>query len=161
MYDNPTKGRTAGNLNPNAYIDNVEQQWSPQTIYTRNMGIDVYIDGMRFLPDRVTVTKILMDVVNNQFEEVFKQESCQPNFSSTQYMPVYEYRRELRKESIDPTSIILITIITYDSTAKITKRVGYAGIPLFINPYTKEQPSERDENDFCIFEGCYQLPIFC
>lgn len=65
------RGNTANN-NQNAFIENVEQQWNSQSIYTRNMGVDVYVDGMRFLPDRVTVTKILMDVVNNQFQEVFK-----------------------------------------------------------------------------------------
>lgn len=97
------------------------------------MGIDVYVDGMRFLPDRVTITKILMDVVNKDFVEEFRQESCLPNLASTQYMPVYEYRRELRKEEIDRTSMLLFTIITYDNTAKVTKRVGYSGIPLFVN----------------------------
>lgn len=48
-------------------------------------------------------------------------------------MPVYEYRRELRKEEIDRTAMLLFTIITYDSTAKVTRRVGYSGVPLFIN----------------------------
>lgn len=57
------KNNTA--VNPNSFIENPEQQWQASTVYTRNMGIDVYIDGLRFLPDRVTVTKIIMDVVNN------------------------------------------------------------------------------------------------
>jgi len=28
------------------------------------MGIDFYIDGARFLPDNVTVTKVVMEVYN-------------------------------------------------------------------------------------------------
>ena len=35
------------------------------------MGIDFYIDGARFLPDNVTVTKVTMQVYNQKYQEIF------------------------------------------------------------------------------------------
>ncbi len=43
-------------------------------------------------------------------------------------MPEYNFRRELRKPDIDPTSFVLLTIVTYDNTLKKSKCVGYSGI---------------------------------
>ncbi|KAL4430115.1 hypothetical protein ABPG74_013562 [Tetrahymena malaccensis] len=161
IVDTTLKGRgQKGKENKNSFIENLEPQWNPDA-YTKNMGIDIYVDGMRFLPDKVTITKILVDVVNKNFGEMFKQESCLPKEDSTQYMPEYDYRRELRKEEIDRTSMLLFTIITYDTTRKETRRVGYSAVPLFINQFTNKQPEENNEENCCIFEGAYQLPIYC
>ncbi|EGR31823.1 hypothetical protein IMG5_101270 [Ichthyophthirius multifiliis] len=148
------------NQNQNPFIQNNDQQWNTDSIYTKNMGIDFYIDGLRHLPDKVTVTKIIIDVVNIKYQTVFEQESCLPELNSTQYNPVFNYRRELRKNVMDPTSLILLTTVTYDNASKKSKCVGYSGIQLFINPYTKEQPQDQNENEFCIYEGYYQLPIY-
>jgi hypothetical protein len=35
------------------------------------MGIDFYIDGVRFLPDKVTVCKITMEVFTINYDTVF------------------------------------------------------------------------------------------
>jgi len=43
-------------------------------------------------------------------------------------MPFFSYRRELRKEHIDPTSMILLTIITVDQMTKEVRILGYSGI---------------------------------
>ena len=43
-------------------------------------------------------------------------------------MPIYDYRRELRKTLIDPTAFVLLTTVTYDNTLKKSKCVGYSGV---------------------------------
>lgn len=35
------------------------------------MGIDFYIDGARFLPDNVMVTKVVMEVYSNKMQRLF------------------------------------------------------------------------------------------
>ena len=41
-------------LNNNPYIENLKPQWTNKP-FERRMGRDFYIDGLRFLPDKVTV----------------------------------------------------------------------------------------------------------
>ena len=67
---------------------------------------------MRFLPDRVTVTKIYMEVINANGKSIFPKETCLPEIDSDYYNPTFKFRRELRADFIDPTSLVLLTIVT-------------------------------------------------
>jgi len=96
------------------------------------MGIDFYIDALRFLPDKVTATKVYMQVYNIDYEEIFEKETCLPELDSFSFNPMFNFRRELRKDHIDPTSIVLLTVITIDKATNETRIVGYAVVPLFI-----------------------------
>ena len=106
--------------------------------FERRMGVDFYIDQIRFLPDKVTVCKLYVEVFNSQYEQIFEQEATLPELNSMSFMPQFFYRRELRKDRFDPTCVVLITIVTVDKTHNETRRVGYAAINLFCNPSTKE-----------------------
>jgi len=101
------------------------------------MGIDFYIDGVRFLPDKVTVCKIIMEVFTMNYETVLEADSTLPDLNSMAYNPEFNYRRELRKDSFDPTSLVLLTIFTIDKSLNENRKVGYAAINLFINPLSK------------------------
>jgi hypothetical protein len=102
------------------------------------MGIDFYIDGGRFLPDNVTVVKIVMQVYNRKCREVFKSEAGLPELDSANYNPTFHFRRELRKEWFDPTSLVLISVDTIDKAKGEVRIVGYASINLFMNRFTRE-----------------------
>jgi hypothetical protein len=39
--------------------------------FEKGMGIDFYIDGARFLPDNVTVSKVVMEVYSNKMQKLF------------------------------------------------------------------------------------------
>lgn len=52
-------------------------------------------------------------------------------------MPLFQYRRELRREKFDPTSLVLISIDTIDKSSGEIRICGYAAINLFINRFTK------------------------
>lgn len=101
------------------------------------MGVDFYIDGLRFLPDKVTVTKIYMEVYNRRYEKIFEAETAAPDLTSMSYLPIYFFRRELRKDHFDPTAIVLMTVITIDKATNDNRIVGYAAINLFLNPFNK------------------------
>jgi hypothetical protein len=53
------------------------------------------------------------------------------------YNPDFNYRRELRKDSFDPTTLVLLTIFTIDKSLNENRKVGYAAINLFLNPLSK------------------------
>jgi hypothetical protein len=81
-----------------------------------------------------------MDVVNVKYEKIFPVESTLPKLDTPSLSPMFDYRRELRKDFIDPTSIALLTLVTIDKSCNETRIVGFAAIPLFINPETDKQP---------------------
>ena len=73
-----------------------------------------------------------MQVYNINFEIIFEAETCLPELDSYSFSPLYNYRRELRKDHIDPSSIALMTVITLDKATNENRIVGFAAIPLFI-----------------------------
>lgn len=73
-----------------------------------------------------------MQVYNINFEEIFEKETCLPELDSFSFNPDFNFRRELRKDHIDPTSIALMTVVTIDKATNETRIVGFAAIPLFI-----------------------------
>lgn len=73
-----------------------------------------------------------MQVYNINYEEIFDKETCLPELDSPSFNPVFNFRRELRKDHIDPTSVVLFTVVTIDKATNETRIVGYAAVPLFI-----------------------------
>ena len=57
------------------------------------MGIDIYVDGCRFLPDNVTVIRVFTSVIDNNVNETFSQEACLPDLDSDIYNPTINLRR--------------------------------------------------------------------
>lgn len=99
------------------------------------MGVDFYIDGIRFAPDKVTVCKVYMEVYNTNYEKIFGPETASPDLNSLSYNPAFYFRRELRREHFDPTCVALMTIVTVDKSLNDNRIVGYAAINLFLDPY--------------------------
>lgn len=73
-----------------------------------------------------------MQVYNINYEFIFESETCLPELDSYAFNPLFNFRRELRRDHIDPTSIALMTIVTLDKATNENRIVGFAAIPLFI-----------------------------
>ena len=63
------------------YIPNSNPQWQDRP-FAKGYGIDFYLDGARFLPDNVTVTKAIIRVVTDEYVDVFKTIASLPRFGS-------------------------------------------------------------------------------
>ena len=89
------------------YVQQAEQQWIDKA-FTKGYGIDFYLDGARFLPDNITVTKAIIRVVTDEYKDEFKPVAALPRFGEnfTTYSPVYDFRHEYRAEFFHPTSMI-------------------------------------------------------
>jgi hypothetical protein len=124
------------------------------------MGIDFYIDAIRFAPDKVTVCKVYMEVYNRRYERIFEAEAASPDLNSMSYMPLFYFRRELRKDHFDPTCIAVMTVMTVDKSLNANRIVGYAAINLFLNHLSKVQPDNENEADYVLYSGNYQIPLF-
>ena len=78
-----------------------------------------------------------MEVYNRRYERIFEAETASPDLNSMSFMPIFHFRRELRRDKFDPTCIALITVITVDKSLNDSRIVGYGAINLFLNPITK------------------------
>lgn len=143
------------------YVQNSEQQWIDRP-FAKGYGIDFYLDGARFLPDNVTVTKAIVRVVTDEYKEEFPPVAALPRFGEgfSTYSPIYDFRYEYRAEFFHPTSMMLITLLTFDKDSSEVRIVGYGAINLFINRYTGLQPTDVNDSDIVLFNGAYQIPIF-
>ena len=113
-------------------------------MFEKGNGIDFYIDGCRYLPDNVSVTKVVLRIYNINFEEQFKPLSCAADVNSRCFNPSFGFRKELRSSThFDPTCLAFISIETIDKASDQTRTVGYGAIALFLDRFSLEQPTKQ------------------
>lgn len=142
------------------YINNLKPQFQDKP-FEKGMGVDFYIDGARFLPDNVMVTKVVMELYNSKLQKLFPAKASIADLNSSNYSPTFNFRRELRKEWFDPTALVFISIDTYDKATSEVRIVGYCAVNLFLGRFTKVQPENSNDVDVILMNGAYQLPIIC
>lgn len=140
------------------FIPNTKPQYKDKT-FVKGSGIDFYLDEVRYLPDNVTVTKIIIKFFNKNWEDQFEEVNLLPKFSSPTYCPVYDFRHELRGDDMDSTLMAHMTLITRDKSCNENRTIGYACINFFINRYSKTQPENINDPDKILYDGCYEIPI--
>ena len=148
------------NLDNRSYIPNSKPQYKDKQ-FVKGYGVDFYVDAARFLPDNVTVTKLILRFINNKFQDQFETPvfTLLPKFNSPSYSPVFDFRQELRGDYFDSTMMVFITIVTRDKSCNENRIVGYAALNLFINRFTKMQPENNNDPDMVLYDGCYEIPI--
>lgn len=127
------------------YIPNTKPQYQDKT-FEKGMGIDFYVDGCRFLPDNVTVVRVAVVIVNIDFDILHEPESNLPDFESPTYNPTFNFKMELRSPYFSPTALAFLSIDTIDKASNTVKIVGYSGINLFINRFSKKQPVNNSDS---------------
>ncbi|EGR33876.1 hypothetical protein IMG5_033550 [Ichthyophthirius multifiliis] len=143
-----------------AFLENTQVQYLDKP-FEKGQGIDFYIDAARFLPDNVTVSKISLSILNQNFDKFFDNDSALPDLNSDIYSPKYGFRKELRATHFDPTLQAFMVIETIDNMNKEVRIVGYSIINFFLNSKTKKQPTDQLDNEIILQNGNYQIPIFC
>lgn len=145
------------------FVRNVVPNWENRP-FDKGSGIDIYIDGCRFLPDNVTVTKIIVRVIDSEFNDFVDPQAGLPELDSDILNPIFNYRDELRFPNYDPTLMLYITYLTFDSRGvrKTPQIMGYSLFNLFIKREDESQPKKRSEMPYALLQtGYYQIPIYC
>lgn len=143
------------------FVENLEQKYDDLKLFNKGDGVDFYIDSARFLPDNTTCTKLIVRAFNASIDRVSDSTGGLPDLSSTSYFPSYGYRKEFRDTEMDPTTTVLITILTIDSSNNEVRILGYTAINLFLTADTKEQPEDSKLQEFMLNKGSFQIPIYC
>lgn len=126
------------------YIPNAKPQFSDKP-FEKGMGIDFYFDGCKMLPDKVTVVKASIQIIDIDFNFVRPVESNAPILDSHSYNPVFDWKMEIRPSNLIPTALAFITLTTIDQVTTQVKTIGYSAINLFINRSTQKQPTGNSD----------------
>ncbi|EDQ85832.1 uncharacterized protein MONBRDRAFT_34073 [Monosiga brevicollis MX1] len=127
--------------------------------YQPERGIDIYVDGARFLPNNVTISKVVGRIFNARKEKEGPMINTNLDLDSDMLNPRYNYRLELRSEELAPTSTLVLRIYAIDELSQDLSIVGYSVHHLFVDPRTGAQPESDDLVEYNLNEGGFQLRL--
>lgn len=144
-----------------AFLENLTPQIEDAKYYEKGDGIDFYIDAARFLPDNTSCTKVLVKAFTSNIEKVGQSVGGLPDLNSSAYSPIFGFRTEFRKPIFDPTTTIVVTLLTIDTSHNEERVLGYTAINMFVNKMRTDQPANPNDQDFIVNKGNFQMPIYC
>ena len=127
--------------------------------YQRGDGVDLYIDGAMFLPDNVSVSRVVLKIVTAEKENVGNVFEGYSKVSGSAISPSYNLKAEIRVPVLNTTAICLMRIDTLDSNSMQPCSVGYAVLKLFTTK-EKKQPTASNDSNALLNVGLFQLPIY-
>ncbi|CAG9315098.1 unnamed protein product [Blepharisma stoltei] len=161
----PDHRRNSSNrVNPQrleAFLENLAPQFDDSKYFEKGDGVDFYVDGARFLPDSTSCTKIVVKGFTSQLDKVGIPVGGLPDLNSSVFSPIFGFRTEFRLQTFDPTTTIVVSILTLDAITNEVRVLGYSAINLFLKKFRKDQPDNPTEQDFILNKGLFQLPIYC
>ena len=142
------------------FIPNDRDQYNDEP-FNNKEGIDIYVDGGRFFPENTSYTRVIVHGFTIKGKQFMKPIVIQPDIvASNSREPFYAYRGEIRVNRMDPTSILVFTMDTFDLSKGHTVIVGHACMPLFIDDRTKSPCLDPKVSNYILQNGDYQIPIY-
>ncbi|KAL0028702.1 hypothetical protein WJX79_000762 [Trebouxia sp. C0005] len=125
-------------------------------------GFMLMVDGARFLPGNVTVSKVVGSVWSYD-----RQLLCSPfealcSLDGDTLAPTYNCQVVLgagAEQFNDPTATLLLQIDCIERDSLELRCVGYAVIPLFVDPREEAQPRRKNLLDYILNQGSWQIPL--
>lgn len=126
---------TQERLHQAPFIRNEETQHD-RRLFEKGMGVDIYVDAARFLPDNTSVSKVQVSIYNRERESLMGGESRVALLGSADLSPRYDLKVSLKLPHLDPCLLVLVTLLTIDSSDDQVKVLGYSAINLFLDRNT-------------------------
>ncbi|XP_053100271.1 coiled-coil domain-containing protein 17 isoform X3 [Hemicordylus capensis] len=141
-----------------AFIHHVRET-PPLEPFHSGDGFDLYIDGARFLPDDVTVTKVTARIFTSGFHQIGPDISTGIDLNSSIFDPFYNYSIEIRELVITPCATLLLKVYSTDHSRLIL--IGWAALNLFVESGTHTVPEPGAKGiQVSLNDGAHQLRIF-
>ncbi|RHY04375.1 hypothetical protein DYB36_000894 [Aphanomyces astaci] len=138
----------------------------PQTLFGRGDGFNVYVDGVRSLPDPVTISKVTCFALNADMTSVspLQEPSAYTTLQDNASSPSFKLCLEYRGDRFNPTLTLLCRVDTIHGVSKQPMVVGYAALPLFLEHRdnggaARTAPTKATVQEFCLNTGAFQLPL--
>eukprot|EP00948_MAST-09A_sp_MAST-9A-sp1_P001068 g1068.t1 len=140
--------------------------------FAKGDGFDFYVDGTRYLPDNVTLSKATLNAINtkmkletkwNDLRNIKDVDKAYVGLCSVGHDPrasMYAVRAEYRADSFSPMTTLCVRVDAIDVTNKECRILGYAAINVFRKKGSLDLPSGDDDLDIELNQGQFQLPLF-
>ncbi|KAI1892076.1 hypothetical protein AGOR_G00150250 [Albula goreensis] len=143
-----------------AYIFH-QRETPPARPFLSGDGLDLYIDGARFLPDCVTISRVTGRIFDRHYNQVGPDISTGIDLDSNIFYPVYNERVEIRCPSMPPSATLLLKLYTVDRFSLRMVLVGWTALGLFVESGSETQPSiDTGALQVSLNEGAHQLRLY-
>ncbi|XP_065409802.1 coiled-coil domain-containing protein 17 isoform X1 [Chrysemys picta bellii] len=124
-------------------------------------GFDLYIDGARFLPDAVTITRVAGRIFDSHYHQIGPDISTAIDLSSNIFEPLYNYRVEIRNPPVPPSATLLLKLYSLDRFSSKLVLIGWAALNLFVESGTHRAPAADSQGiQVSLNEGAHQLRLY-
>ncbi|CAI5777313.1 Hypothetical predicted protein [Podarcis lilfordi] len=124
-------------------------------------GFDLYIDGARFLPDGVTVTRVTARIFTSGFMQIGPDICTGIDLNSSIFDPLYNYSVEIREPVIAPCATLLLKVYSINRLTSELIQIGWAALNVFVQCGTHTAPEpEAKGMQVSLNDGAHQLRIF-
>jgi len=79
-----------------------------------NELLDIYFDGVRFLPDNVSITKIVVRIVDTKLNDLNPKVEKLAEFQSTFRNQVYNLKIQMPYARLKPSALCFVMLETFD-----------------------------------------------
>ncbi|XP_066454056.1 coiled-coil domain-containing protein 17 isoform X2 [Eleutherodactylus coqui] len=123
--------------------------------------IRLFIDGARFLPDAVTVTRVTGRIFDRNYDQIGPDICTTIDLNSDIFQPSYNYSVEIKSPNVPPTATLLLKVSTIDRFARDLTLIGWAAINLFVESGTARVPkSDSGDVQIAVNEGAHQIRLY-
>ncbi|XP_039591041.1 uncharacterized protein LOC120514622 isoform X1 [Polypterus senegalus] len=146
---------------PSAAFIHRQRENPPAEPFVSGDGIDLYIDGARFLPDAVTISRVTGRIFDRNYNQFGPDISTGIDLNSNIFEPHYNERVELRHPALPPSSTLLLKVYTVDRFSLKLVLIGWAALNLFVESGCDKQPSvDSGGLQISLNEGAHQMRLY-
>ncbi|XP_063795456.1 uncharacterized protein LOC134957448 isoform X2 [Pseudophryne corroboree] len=143
------------------YIPRSRRKPITEPYSSSNDIITLFIDGARFLPDAVTVTRVTGRIFNKNYDQIGPDICTRIDLNSDIFNPFYNYSVQINAPSLPPTSTLLLKVYTVDRFTRDLSLVGWAAVNLFVESGTQRVPkSDSAGAQVSLNEGAHQIRVY-
>nr|XP_033771786.1 coiled-coil domain-containing protein 17 isoform X2 [Geotrypetes seraphini] len=124
-------------------------------------GCDLYIDGARFLPDIVTISRVTGRIFDRTYNQIGPDISTGIDLNSSVFEPQYNYLVQIRKPGIPASATLLLKLYSIERFSLQLVLIGWAALNLFVESGTQNFPKvDSGGVQVSLNEGAHQLRLY-
>ncbi|GLI63028.1 hypothetical protein VaNZ11_005888, partial [Volvox africanus] len=135
----------------------------PSDSYTPGDGFVICLDGARFLPANVTITKVTVSIWGSNRQPLGSggfygiswpdSDAMNPRFSKSATLGMGSDKFD------DSTATLLFKVTTLERWSRVPCVLGWGLLNLFIDAKTQQQPLSSYVLDYALNQGAFQIPL--
>ncbi|XP_043555057.1 uncharacterized protein LOC122554308 [Chiloscyllium plagiosum] len=124
-------------------------------------GFDLYIDGARFLPDAVTISRVTGRIFDRNYNQIGPDIATKIDLNSNIFRPFYNYHVEIRNPQISPSATLLLKVYSIDRFSLRLVLIGWAALNIFVESGYETSPKvDSAVVQISLNEGPHQLRLY-